>query len=90
MRVMPDVGKVRPIRRFALSSRDPSRMSKSDLSHAEKLDRLAEVAVKVGLGLKTGQEIVMTAPVEALDLARLVTKHAYKAGAKNVTTLFDD
>lgn len=60
------------------------------LTHAEKLDRLAEVAVKVGLGLKAGQEIVMTAPVEALDLVRLVTKHAYKAGAKNVTTIFDD
>ena len=65
-------------------------MSKSDLSHADKLNRLAEVAVKVGLGLKAGQEVVMTAPVEALDLVRLVTRHAYKAGAKNVTTLFDD
>ncbi len=60
------------------------------LTHADKLDRLAEVAVKVGLGVKPGQEIVMTAPVEALDLVRLVTRHAYKAGAKNVTTLFDD
>ncbi len=60
------------------------------LSHVERLDRLAEVAVKVGLGLKPGQEIVLTAPVEAIDLVRLITTHAYQAGAANVTTLFDD
>jgi aminopeptidase len=66
-------------------------LTKTDsLTHVERLDRLAEVAVKVGLGLKPGQEIVMTAPVEAVDLARLITAHAYKAGASLVTTLFDD
>ena len=32
----------------------------------------------------------MTASVEALPLARLITKHAYKAGASLVTTLFSD
>ena len=33
-----------------------------------RLDRLADVAVNVGLGLQTGQELVMTAPLEALPL----------------------
>lgn len=56
----------------------------------QKLDRLAEVAIRSGLGLAPGQELVMTASVEALPLARLITKHAYKAGASLVTTLFTD
>ena len=60
------------------------------LSHDARLDRLAEVAVPVGLGLRPSQELVMTAPVEALPLARKITERAYKAGASLVTTLFDD
>ncbi len=55
-----------------------------------KLDRLAEVAIKSGLGLAEGQELVMTASTEALPLARLITKHAYAAGASLVTILFND
>ena len=31
-----------------------------------KLDRLAETAVKVGLRLKAGQDLLLTAPVSAL------------------------
>ena len=31
-----------------------------------KLDRLAEVAVKVGLQLQAGQDLLLTAPVDAL------------------------
>jgi aminopeptidase len=58
--------------------------------HAERLDKLAETAVKVGLGLVPGQELVMTASVEALPLVRRITEHAYKAGASLVTTLFSD
>jgi aminopeptidase len=56
----------------------------------EKLDRLAEVAVRVGLGLAHGQELVMTAPLEALPLARRITGHAYKCGASLVSTLLTD
>jgi aminopeptidase len=55
-----------------------------------KLDRLAEVAVKVGLGLRPGQEVVMTAPIDALPLARRITRHAYKAGASLVTAFYGD
>lgn len=55
-----------------------------------RLDRLAEVAVRVGLGLQPGQELVMTAPLEALGLARRITAKAYAAGASLVTTLFSD
>jgi aminopeptidase len=59
-------------------------------SFPEKLDLLAEVAVKVGLGLKEGQELVMTAPLEALPLVRRITEHAYKAGGSLVTALLSD
>jgi len=59
-------------------------------SFDERLDLLAKVAVEVGLGLKEGQEVVMTAPLEALPLVRNITRHAYRAGASLVTTLFSD
>ncbi len=60
------------------------------LTHEAKLDRLAEVAVRVGLGLAPGQELVMTAPLDSLPLVRKITEHAYRAGAGVVTTLFTD
>lgn len=55
-----------------------------------KLDRLAEVAIKVGLNLQKGQDLVITAPVEALPLVRLLAKHAYKNGSGIVTPFFSD
>ncbi|HHB82824.1 MAG TPA: aminopeptidase [Devosia sp.] len=55
-----------------------------------KLEKLAEVAVQVGLGLEEGQDLIMTAPIEALPLVRLITEQAYKAGAGLVTTLYSD
>jgi len=57
---------------------------------AKNLDRLAEVAVRVGLGIAPGQEMVMTAMLDAVPLARLITQHAYKAGASLVTSLLAD
>ena len=62
----------------------------ADLAFDQKLDRLAEVAVKVGLGLRAGQELIMSAPMEALPLVRRITEHAYKAGALLVTTFYGD
>jgi aminopeptidase len=62
----------------------------ADLTFEQKLDRLAEVAVKVGLGLRTGQELIMSAPLEALPLVRRITEHAYKVGALLVTTFYSD
>jgi aminopeptidase len=55
-----------------------------------KLDKLAEVAVKVGLRLERGQELVITSPIAALPLVRLITKHAYIAGAALVSTFYSD
>ncbi|MDP9038114.1 MAG: aminopeptidase [Acidobacteriota bacterium] len=62
----------------------------ASLSFDQKLDRLAEVAVRIGLGLKAGQELVLTAPTDALPLVRRITEHAYRAGALLVTTFYSD
>ena len=68
-------------------------MTLPDLSASidpSKLDKLAEVAIKVGLQLQKGQDLVLTAPLVAVPLVRLITAHAYKAGASTVTTFYSD
>ena len=42
-----------------------------------KLDLLAEVAVKVGLSLQEGQDLLLTAPAVALPLVRNIAEHAF-------------
>jgi len=61
-----------------------------EVSFEQKLDQLARVAIEVGLGLARGQELVMTAPLDAVPLARRITEQAYRAGASLVTTLYSD
>jgi aminopeptidase len=62
--------------------------SKATLS--ARLDRLAAVAIEVGLGLARGQELLITASLDALPLVRRITEHAYRAGASLVTTFYTD
>lgn len=68
--------------------------TKKNPTFAESLDRLAQVAVRVGLGIEPGQtppqELLISAPIEALDLVRLVTEHAYKSGVLLVSPYFSD
>jgi len=54
------------------------------------LDQMAKVAVQVGLGLQEGQELVITAPIEAVPLVRKITEYAYRAGSPLVSVLYDD
>ncbi|MFN3317417.1 MAG: aminopeptidase [Allorhizobium sp.] len=68
-------------------------MTLPDLSASidpHKLDKLAEVAIKVGLQLQKGQDLVLTAPLVAVPLVRLITAQAYRAGASTVTTFYSD
>ena len=58
--------------------------------HATRLDRLAEVAIHVGLGLAPGQELVITANLDCVPLVRRITAHAYQAGASLVTAFLID
>ena len=60
------------------------------LSFDEKLDRLALVAVRVGLNLQPGQELVITAPLDLVPFVRRVVEQAYQAGAHVVTVLYVD
>ncbi len=57
---------------------------------ATRLDKLARLAVETGLGSVKGQELVITAPLEAVALARRIVHHAYANGATVVTTLYND
>ena len=65
-------------------------MSDSSLISSAHIDRLAELAVKTGLALQPGQDLMITAPIEALPLVRRITDYAYKSGAGVVTPIFSD
>lgn len=62
----------------------------SDHIDPVKLDRLAEVAVRTGVNLQKGQDLVITAPMSALPLVQRIAVHAYKAGAGVVMPFFND
>jgi len=62
----------------------------SEIYKPELLDRLGELAVRTGLNIAEGQELLITAPLTAIPLVRRITEHAYKAGASLVTTFYAD
>ncbi|AFL89505.1 aminopeptidase T [Terriglobus roseus DSM 18391] len=62
----------------------------ADLTFEEKLDRMALVAVKVGLNLREGQELLITASLDHVAFVRRVVEQAYKAGASIVTVMYAD
>lgn len=56
----------------------------------EKLARYAETIVHVGLALKPKQQLIITAPIDALPLVRAVTRAAYEAGSSYVMPVIED
>jgi aminopeptidase len=54
------------------------------------LERYAEVCVRVGVGLRKGQRLVVRAPVESAPFTRLAVAAAYRAGARLVQVLWTD
>ncbi|MDQ0162171.1 aminopeptidase [Aeribacillus alveayuensis] len=56
----------------------------------EKIEKYAELAVQVGVNIQKGQELLITASIEAVDLVRLIAKKAYEAGAKQVHVDWQD
>lgn len=54
------------------------------------LNDYAELCVKVGINLQKGQPLVIGSPIEGADFVRLVAKHAYAAGAKEVHVNWND
>lgn len=60
------------------------------MSYNTLLNKYSELAVRVGMNVQHGQQVIINAPIEAVDMVRLVTEHAYKAGASNVVTFYND
>ena len=56
----------------------------------ELLEKYAEVAIKVGVGLQEGDRLLIRSSVEAIDLTRRVVEKAYEAGAVNFEVLWSD
>ena len=49
-----------------------------------KLEKFAELIVRTGVNLQSGEELVVSSPIECADFARRLAEEAYKAGAKKV------
>ena len=56
----------------------------------ERLDRYAELAVRVGANVQPGQEVFVGGLIEHADLVRALTRQSYRAGASYVNVLYDD
>ena len=56
----------------------------------DRLEKYAELAVKVGTNLQPGQDLFITAVVEHAPLVRALTRAGYAAGARYVDVLYTD
>jgi aminopeptidase len=56
----------------------------------ERLERYAELCVRVGANVQPGQELFVEALVEHAPLARAITRQGYRAGASYVHVLYLD
>ncbi len=56
----------------------------------EKLEKYADLTVRIGVGLQPGQRLLLRAPIETAPLARLIVEKAYQAGARLVEVLWND
>lgn len=55
-----------------------------------RMEQYAELLVRRGVAIQPGQELALTAPVEAAEFVRMVAKAAYEAGAGHVTVIWGD
>lgn len=60
------------------------------MSADRRLERYAEIAVEVGVNLQPGQLLFIQAYPEQAELARAVTAHAYRVGARFVDIYYAD
>lgn len=54
------------------------------------LEKMAKLAVEVGINIQKDQMLVINAPVEAAELVRLITKASYAAGSGKVNINWTD
>ncbi|WP_408647702.1 aminopeptidase [Thermophilibacter immobilis] len=57
---------------------------------SDQIDLYANLLVKKGAALRTGQELVLQSPVGCADFVRRVTRAAYRSGAGHVTVIWHD
>ncbi|WP_442598042.1 aminopeptidase [Neobacillus sp. D3-1R] len=55
-----------------------------------KLEKYADLAVKVGVNIQKGQTLVINGTLDAAEFVRLVVKKAYEVGALNVIVNWND
>jgi len=55
-----------------------------------RLERYADLIVRVGANVQPGQVVFVTSPLEHAELAREVTRSAYRAGARYVDIAYQD
>ena len=60
------------------------------MTPGERLRRYAELTVRVGANVQPHQEVVVTCLIEHVEIARAVTREAYRAGARHVVVLYSD
>jgi len=65
-------------------------ISGQQLNLEQQLDKYAELIVRTGVNVQPGQDVFVTAVIEAASLVRRVAKHAYAAGASNVHVDWSD
>jgi aminopeptidase len=58
--------------------------------NGERLERYAELAVRVGANVQPGQEVFVHGLVEHAELVRALTRQSYRAAASYVNVLYDD
>ena len=54
------------------------------------LKNYATLAVRTGVNLQPGQELLLMSPVDCAPFARLIAEEAYRAGARDVTIHYSD
>jgi aminopeptidase len=60
------------------------------MTSEERLERYADLAVRVGANVQEGQDVVVIAQVEHAPIARAVVRSAYRAGARRVLVQYGD
>ena len=57
---------------------------------SDKLQKYVKLAVNVGVNIQKGQKLLIRCPVDCAYFARLAMEEAYKAGAEDVSVLWND
>ncbi|MEF2244291.1 aminopeptidase [Paenibacillus sp. IITD108] len=65
-------------------------VSGQQMNLEQQLDKYAELIVRTGVNVQSGQDVFITSTIESAGLVRRVAKQAYAAGASNVHVDWSD